>query len=585
MLIKNVTIKNIRGFQNQQIELNMIPNKPSMIVAPNGAGKTSFAIAFNSVKPRIFRVEDEEIYSNNNHFIPELVVETDTRIYISNPDRNELSRDFSVFVINNQNKAKTITNNIAGRPIATSRMHVAPIILVKNIPEDVDIQNTFKNDYNLGAFVKGTIPSIDTLLNNNRFLSTLDTSIIRPLKRATTSIEEFLVRLQGYTGNKNEVWEKIRKDDIEILKQVKMLHCIAEQCHEYVQNTDEVCIYLTAIQIIKLYLNQELVFLKKIARAKYIIERGSFRTLFASLKNTWKDIKPKEVEGSLIIEINDSNKLSNGERDIIVFLAMLEQAKNALTKQNNILIIDEVFDYLDDANLIAAQYYITKYIDEIKREGRNIFPIILSHLNPNYFKTYTFKDLKVYYLNQHKPMYSTKMEKLLLRRSELMNEDKRNNTQNDLISKYLLHFHDDYSLDMGETFNHKQELNPWSNIQVFKDYCKTETEKYIHKENYDSIAVCVWLRECIEKYIYNNLTAETRNIFLDIIHGTQNKITYAEEQGITCPEIFSLLGLIYNDYLHTDNKSKIDSRETLYSRLENNTIREMIKFVIENYPA
>ena len=75
-------------------------------------------------------------------------------------------------------------------------------------------------------------------------------------------------------------------------------------------------------------------------------------------------------------------------------------------------------------------------------------------------------------------MYSTKMEKLLLRRSELMNEDKRNNTQNDLISKYLLHFHDDYSLDMGETFNHKQELNPWSNIQVFKDYCKTETEKY-----------------------------------------------------------------------------------------------------------
>ena len=69
------------------------------------------------------------------------------------------------------------------------------------------------------------------------------------------------------------------------------------------------------------------------------------------------------------------------------------------------------------------------------------------------------------------------------------------------------------------------------------------------------------------------------------LHGTQKKIQYAEEFGVNCPEIFSLLGLIYNDNLHTDNKSNIDSRETLYSRLENNTIREMIRYIIEKYPA
>lgn len=44
--------------------------------------------------------------------------------------------------------------------------------------------------------------------------------------------------------------------------------------------------------------------------------------------------------------------------------------------------------------------------------------------------------------------------------------------------------------------------------------------------------------------------------------------------------IFSLLGLIYNDNLHVENKSKIDCRETLYSRLENDTIREMIRNVV-----
>lgn len=69
-----------------------------------------------------------------------------------------------------------------------------------------------------------------------------------------------------------------------------------------------------------------------------------------------------------------------------------------MTKDNNILIIDEVFDYLDDANIMAAQFYITDLIKQLKGVGKNIFPIILSHLNPDYYNQhYSFKDLKVYY--------------------------------------------------------------------------------------------------------------------------------------------------------------------------------------------
>lgn len=584
MEIKSVTIKNIRGFQNTRIELDMIPNKPSIIVAPNGSGKTSFAVAFNSVKPRSFIVDNEEIYSNNDTFIPELIVETDTRTYNVNPNFNELTREFSVYVINNQNKVKTITNNIGGRPVATSRMHVPPIILVKNFPEEVVINNTFKIDNNLNHFARGIIPSIDSLLNNNIFLNSLDISVIRPLVRPMRLINEFISRLQTYEGTKTEVWERIRRDDIQTLQQIGMVSNIAGQCQAFVQNQDIVCVYLVSIQLIALYLKQQELFKAKINRANYLIERKSYKDLFSSLKTTWKNIKPKEVNHDLVIEINDSNKLSNGERDIIVFLAMLQQAKNTLVKPNNILIIDEIFDYLDDANLVAAQYYITGFIDEIKAKGYNIFPIILSHLNPNYFKTFAFRDLKVYYLNRHRPMYSSKMEKLLLRRSELMKEDKQNGTTKDLISKYMLHFYNDYSFDMGETFNNKPELNPWKDINVFKNYCKSETNKYINNTAYDSIAVCIWLRECIEKYIYDNLPADKKNE-LFIKHGTKKKIEFAEESGVSCHEIFSLLGLIYNDNLHTDNKSNIDSRETLYSRLENNTIRSMIRFVTDKYPA
>ena len=581
MIIKSVTIKNIRGFQNRKIELDMIPNKPSMLVAPNGTGKSSFAIAFKSLKPRSLQVDKDEIYSNNDTFIPELIVETDTSLLVANPTKNDLANDFAVCVINNQNKAKTITNNIAGTRVSTARMHVAPIVLIKNIPQNIVLRNTFIVDYNLQALVRGAIPSIDGLLKNNHFLEKIDTSIIRPLIRPLQPINDFIERLREYTGRKVDIWKKIEDDDIPLLSSVGMVNDLVDFCRKYTQGDPEAVVYLKVIQLIKLYLKDKNSFENSIKYAKYVLERDSYKVLFSSLKDTWKNVQPNEVGENFVIEIPNTNILSNGERDIIVFLAMLQQARNTLKKQNNILIIDEVFDYLDDANLIAAQYYITGLIDEIKSKGCNIFPIILSHLNPNYFKSYAFKDLKVYYLSPHKPMYSVKMEKLLNRRSTLMQEDKRNGTQTDLISKYMLHFHHDYSQDMTITFD---ELMSWKNIIVFKQYCKAETMKYLREEDFDSVAICVWLRECVEKYIYDKLSDADKPLLFDK-HGTNNKIEFAEEKNIDCPEIFSMLGLIYNDNLHTENKSKIDSRETLYSRLENNTIREMIRKVITDYPA
>ena len=79
---------------------------------------------------------------------------------------------------------------------------------------------------------------------------------------------------------------------------------------------------------------------------------------------------------------------------------MLAKAKSELKKEANILIIDEIFDYLDDANLTAAQYYITSFIKEFADDQKRIYPIILTHLNPYYFKNFAFSKQKVYYLNK-----------------------------------------------------------------------------------------------------------------------------------------------------------------------------------------
>lgn len=76
---------------------------------------------------------------------------------------------------------------------------------------------------------------------------------------------------------------------------------------------------------------------------------------------------------------------------------------------------------------------------------------------------------------------------------------------------------------------------------------------------------------------------EHKRIFLEDKHGTENKLDYVESFSYILPETFSLLGLVYNDSLHFNNKNNIDLRQTLYSRLENNTIKGMIEEIKEMY--
>ena len=107
-------------------------------------------------------------------------------------------------------------------------------------------------------------------------------------------------------------------------------------------------------------------------------------------------------------------------------------------------------------------------------------------------------------------------------------------------------------------------------------------DAYLQNNAYDTLAVCVALREIIESRVYTQLlNMEQKETFLSK-HGTPNKLEYAEEQGVDVPEIYYLLGNIYNDPMHVDNKSNKLITQTLYSRLENSTIRNMIKVVKEN---
>lgn len=351
----------------------------------------------------------------------------------------------------------------------------------------------------------------------------------------------------------------------------------AQYIHKYYNTPGCIAIgeYLQALQLYRLASKNKSAIKIAKERADYYEYKRRLNSLFSSLKQTWQDIKPREDGFRLILDIPDASLISNGERDIIVFLAMLEKAKMELTKQYNILIIDEVFDYLDDANLIAAQYYITKLIDEQKQSGSCIFPIIMSHLNPDFYKNYAFQDLKVYYLVPlPHPQKSSLMMSLLQQREE---REKLNNDED--ISTYLLHYHNDNSKDLTQSLNPKLVNAQWNDIKKFAKYCENQMQEYLSAQPYCPLAVCVQLRRLIEQYCYKNLATGTEKQEFLSTHKTRKKLEYYQQHGNQYPEIFSLLGVIYNDSLH--NTDKKDLRQILYSRLQNNTIREMIKKVVE----
>ena len=179
-------------------------------------------------------------------------------------------------------------------------------------------------------------------------------------------------------------------------------HVISELINELLC-LDRVDADLCAWQFITVKLRMGSNYKKALRYAEYVAKKKN-------LDDTLKEINPfmerfdivsKEKNRSLIVEWPKAHLISSGQRDIMVFIAKLIECEYQ-TDGNCILVIDEFFDYLDDANVVAFQYYVSRLIDSFKKTKRIIFPILLTHLDPNYLKHFCFNDsrINVVYLNR-----------------------------------------------------------------------------------------------------------------------------------------------------------------------------------------
>jgi hypothetical protein len=582
MKIKSIEITYVKGIENKNFNLDLVPNKPIILVAPNGFGKSSFSIAFDSLKKSKIELDPKHYYNDDdtNRPIVSLTIEDSAgqRTITANDTSNSINDDFDVFVINSQLMAKATKMNISGNVIVKSSLEIAPTVLIQTIPAKVLF--TYSPSGAKASF--GSNGKILPNISNVFYCAILMQDISQHIdfskfgqvknSRALSTIKSD-INSQSGTADSIKSWiDTHKKSDMDSVEEFRRLSELLRRFDEIKSDVDS---YLAAYQIIEVAQSMGKNFKKAVNYLCYQDDKAYYESTISNFNTTRHAIKPKEDKksNSLIVEWPKAHEISNGQRDVLSFITLLLRAKRIFKQQNCILVIDEIFDYLDDANLISFQYFITNMIEEMKIQGKNFFPILMTHLDPLYFNHFCFNRhrIKVVYLKDIPYQSNPNIVKLIKKRDDPSIEA--------YVDKHHFHY-EATSINVSTQFSALGLPANWGDSVRFHQMIATEVQKYLaDQHNYDPLAICFGVRVRIEELIYNQITDLLKRAEFLGKHGTKKKLDYCEEIGLLVPETYYLLGIIYNDRLHW--REGIDNIRPVAIKLENLTIKHLIREIFK----
>jgi hypothetical protein len=146
MNISTIEITNIKGIGNRLFKLDLVPNRPNILVAPNGFGKSSFAIGFDSLKSNKIELDDKHYFNKDAGNRPVLSLSfTNGVTLVADDTQNTITDYFDVFVIKNQTEPKSVVQSFGGNTFAKTSLDIIPTVLIQTIPAKIDF------DYNSAA--------------------------------------------------------------------------------------------------------------------------------------------------------------------------------------------------------------------------------------------------------------------------------------------------------------------------------------------------------------------------------------------------------------------------------------------------
>lgn len=575
MVITKIEINNIKGIEHLAINQNIQPNRPNILVAPNGFGKSSFAIAFKALNATKIELKPEEEPVPKNG-TPSVSLSLSTGQTISaDINSNTIRNSFTIHVVTNPLLPTAKAQRFGKIVTAKASMNIEPTVILKTIPVNMHFDYRLANLKRKFGKSNKVLIDISKLYSNYAFLNKVEKKVnthVFELKPYKDSITNTLSAINSHhkknaTAIKNCIIEASLFSGF-----CQEFHAIATLIKEEMV-LDDVDAYLCTWQFISVKLSMRGDYKKAMQYANYLAKKKNLDETLQGINPFTErfDIVSKEKDRSLIIEWPKAHLISSGQRDILVFIAKLMECEYQ-TDGNCILVIDEFFDYLDDANVVAFQYYISTLINNFKKSKRIIFPILLTHLDPNYLKHFCFNDsrLNIIYLKQINSQVSDRMAKLVANREH--------ESIKDILDTHYFHYSNESgTINISAEFEALGLNKDWGRPFAFHKKINRELRTYLLQpgDKYDPLAVCFAVRRRIEELVYCRLQEEEHKVSFLMTHGTNEKLHEAQKHNVSIPETYFLLGIIYNHPLHIAGNE--DLSKPLSLKLDNPSIKNMIR--------
>lgn len=523
-MITNITINNIKGFgeSNNSFALQIKPGKVNILVAPNGFGKSSITAAFSSLKSSKLELDKLNYHNNDETLKPVLSITEDGAVYAANDEVNNISKTFNIFSVKNMVKAYAKSKNFGGYVNTKGVLGIDDIKVIKNIPPIESIEYSV-SDLKIEFGKNGKVLSnIEYILKNCHFLAELKLVYLRIDKllgkKNQAKLQCIVTSINSKQGTSEQIKSQITEQELAFLHEepFRMIYNLIAKYSRLDKIIDN---FLVLYQIVRVYEKNKSVFKKYINRKAYELFKAELTEIINDMGATWKRIRPTEHKNSLIVKFPLATEISYGQRDILILAITFQVIKKEISStKKNIVIIDEVFDYLDAVNLTITQYYLSDLINSLK-DKCDIYTIIMTHLNPEYFKNFVFSDkmMNIQNLLNFDAIPYTKTKRLLSKRSDA-------SIQKD-VDSCLLHYSPINKINKRVEFKALSLPELWGEGDKFKDYLVDEINKYFsNTSDFDPYAICIATRIRVEKLAYDKLNSGDQDKFIETHKTTEKPI-------------------------------------------------------------
>ena len=254
MTISNIRIENIKGIEEKCFEIELVPNKPNLLVAPNGFGKSSIATAFASMNTKLMKLADKDRYEENSSHSPILSLDFDGRTLVCDEQKNEIRSKFEVTVIRSGLIPKATKRNMGKFTSATASMEVRTIEICP-IPKLVRFGYAFnqrKDEFGENGKI---LPNITGLLKDSRVCMVLVGHELgsQCKKPKANHLSNIISDINQQNGNSENIRQWITQNQLEKWREINPLESLSLKLKELDLAKTETEAFLIAYQIFRLY--------------------------------------------------------------------------------------------------------------------------------------------------------------------------------------------------------------------------------------------------------------------------------------------------------------------------------------------